>query len=150
MTATTHKESKLQLLTGCGADIALLDNGPLAGQTDSITKALELVGIKTVKDTLSCMEKGGIVCNTGNLGRIYKWNGFDPVKDIPNGIYLTGFFSNTPTQEIISDIFAFLDTHNLTPHIGKQYLFSDISKACEDMDNGKVNGKTVIVIDRKP
>ncbi|MFG6395621.1 MAG: hypothetical protein K1W24_15810 [Lachnospiraceae bacterium] len=57
----------MQLLTGCGSDIALLDNGPLAGQTDSITKALQLVGIKTVKDTLSCMEKGGIVCNTGNL-----------------------------------------------------------------------------------
>lgn len=146
MTATTHKESKLQLLTGCGADIALLDNGPLAGQTDSITKALELVGIKTVKDTLSCMEKGGIVCNTGNLGRIYKWNGFDPVKDIPNGIYLTGFFSNTPTQEIISDIFAFLDTHNLTPHIGagilkltvtimQTYLFM---KSCSSLLKGQI------------
>lgn len=150
MTATTHKESKLQLLTDYGADIALLDNGSLAGQTDSITKALELVGIKTIKDTLSCMEKGGIVCNTGNLGNIYTWNGFDPIKDIPNGIYLTGFFSNKPTQETINDIFAFLNTHNLTPHIGKQFLFADISNACADMENGKVNGKIVIVIDRKP
>lgn len=147
VTATTHKENKMQLLTDCGADTILLDNGSLKGQTSGITKALELVGIKTLKDTLSCMEKGGIVCNTGNLGGVYTWNGFDPIKDIPNGIYLTGFFSNTPTQEIINDIFAFLHRHNLIPHIGKRYLFSDIAKACEDMENGKINGKTVIIVD---
>lgn len=144
VTATTHRESKMQLLTDCGADTALLDNGSLKGQVSGITKALELVGIKTLKNTLSCMEKGGIVCNTGNLGGVYTWNGFDPIKDIPNGIYLTGFFSNTPTQETINDIFAFLDAHNLTPHIGKRYLFTDIAKACEDMENGKINGKIVI------
>ena len=147
VTATTHRESKMQLLSDCGADIALLDNGSLRGQVSGITKALELVGIKTLRDTLSCMEKGGIVCNTGNLGGVYTWNGFDPIKDIPNGIYLTGFFSNTPTQETINDMFAFLNTHNLTPHIGKRYLFTDIAKACEDMENGKINGKIVINVD---
>ena len=144
VTATTHRESKMQLLTDCGADVALLDNGSLKGQVSGITKALELIGIKTLKSTLSCMEKGGIVCNTGNLGGIYTWNGFDPIKDIPNGIYLTGFFSNTPTQETINELLTFLDTHNLTPHIGKRYLFTDIAKACEDMENGKINGKIVI------
>lgn len=149
VTATTHKENKMQLLTDCGADTALLDNGSLKEQACGITKALELVGIKTLKDTLSCMEKGGIVCNTGNLGGIYTWNNFDPIKDIPNGICLTGFFSNTPTQETVNDIFAFLNTHNLTPHIGKRYLFTDIAKACEDMENGKINGKIVIVTDRE-
>lgn len=148
VTATTHRESKMQLLKNCGADAVLLDNGSLKGQASGITKALELVGIKTLKDTMFCMEKGGIVCNTGNLGGVYTWNGFDPIKDIPNGIYLTGFFSNTPTQEVINDIFAFLNTHHFTPHIGKQYLFTDIAKACEDMENGKINGKIVIVMDR--
>lgn len=147
VTATTHRENKMQLLTDCGTDTVLLDNGSLKGQAPGITKALELVGIKTLKDTLSCMDKGGMVCNTGNLGGVYTWNGFDPIKDIPNGIYLTGFFSNTPTQEIINDIFAFLNTHNLPPYIGKQYLFMDIAKACEDMENGKINGKIVIDVD---
>lgn len=147
VTATTHKESKMQLLTDCGADAALLDNGSLRRQIFGITKALELVGIKTLEDTLSCMKKGGIVCNTGNLGGVYTWNGFDPIKNIPNGVYLTGFFSNTPTQETINDIFVFLNTHNLTPHIGKQYHFTEIAKACEDMDSGKINGKIVIAAD---
>lgn len=148
VTATTHKESRLPLLTECGADVSLLDNGSLTGRISGVTKALELVGIKTLKDTLSCMEKGGIVCNTGNLGGIYTWNGFDPIKDIPNGVYLSGFFSNTPTQAVINDIFSFLKTHNIIPHIGKQYHFSEIAKACEDMDNGKINGKIVVVVQK--
>lgn len=147
VTATTHKECKLPLLTECGADVSLPDTGSLTGHIYGVTKALELVGIKTLKDTLSCMEKGGIVCNTGNLGGVYTWNGFDPIKDIPNSIYLTGFFSNTPTQAVINDIFAFLNTHSIIPHIGRQYRFSEIAKACEDMDHGRVNGKIVIVVD---
>lgn len=147
VTATTHKENKLPLLTGCGVDVALLDNGTLAGRVPNVTKALELVGIKTLKDTLSCVGKGGIVCNTGNLGGVYTWNGFDPIKDIPNGTYLTGFFSNTPTQTVINDIFSFLSIHNIIPYLGKQYHFSEIAKACADMDNGIINGKIVIVVD---
>lgn len=55
------------------------------------TKALDLVGPKTMQDTLKCVEFGGIVCNTGVLGGVYTMNGFDPIKAIPNGVYLTGF-----------------------------------------------------------
>ena len=36
---------------------------------------------------------------TGILGGVYALNGFDLIKDIPNGVYLTGFFSNYPTQQ---------------------------------------------------
>lgn len=50
VTATTHKENKLPLLTECGADVALLDSGTLAGRVPGAAKALELVGIKTLKD----------------------------------------------------------------------------------------------------
>lgn len=33
VTATTHKECKMQLLTDCGADTVVLDNGSLKGQS---------------------------------------------------------------------------------------------------------------------
>lgn len=144
--ATTHKKSKLSLLQECGVDIALEDDGTLIGKVRGITKSLELVGAKTLCDTLLCMEKNGIVCNTGVLGGAYTLNGFDPIKDIPNGVYLTGFFSNTPTQEAINQIFNFFNDHSLIPYVGKTYNFLEIAKACEDMDNGKVNGKIVIKV----
>ena len=164
--ATAHKESRLPLLAE--ADEAVLDTGRLAetlpgaafpgtvrpratspGVTRSgITKALELVGPKTLPDTLRCVEKGGIVCNTGILGGVYALNGFDPIKDIPNGVYLTGFYSNGPTQEIMDEIFSFLTAHRLQPCVGKCFDFSEIREACKAQDTGVVNGKIVVHISR--
>jgi NADPH:quinone reductase-like Zn-dependent oxidoreductase len=111
-----------------------------------VTKALELVGPSVIRDTLKSVDKGAIVCETGILGGIYSLDDFDPIKEIPNGVYLTGFFSNFPTQEIMQNIFAFLDENNLKPNIGKVYDFDNITQACIDMDNKKINGKIVVKI----
>ena len=143
---TTHKEEKLQLLENAGCDECILDNGSIRGKVSGVTKALELIGIKTVKDTMMSVEQGGIVCNTGVLGKVYTWNGFDPIKDIPNGVYLTGFFSNFPTQRVIRDIFDFIDKHHLSPPIGAVYDFENIREACIALDKGTVNGKIVVKI----
>ena len=140
--ATTHKESKLPLLKA--ADEAVLDTGKMQGRLSGVTKALELVGPKTLYDTLHCMEKGGIVCHTGILGGVYALNGFDPIKFIPNGVYLTGFYSNAPSQEAMDNIFSFIDDNNLSPCIGAEYDFSEIKEACMALDSGKVNGKIVV------
>lgn len=140
--ATTHKESKLPLLKG--ADEAVLDMGKLQGRLSGVTKALELVGPKTLYDTLHCMKKGGIVCHTGILGGVYALNGFDPIKCIPNGVYLTGFYSNSPSQEAMDNIFSFIRQNNLCPCVGAEYDFSDIKEACVALDSGKVNGKIVV------
>ena len=140
--ATTHRESKLPLLDA--ADMAVLDTGNLEGTLSGVTKALELVGPKTLYDTLRCVNKGGIVCNTGILGGVYGLNGFDPIKFIPNGVYLTGFHSNWPTQEVINEIFDFLAEHQLKPCLGKSFGFSQIREACIALDGGAVNGKIVV------
>ena len=119
----------------------------MKGKIDGVNKALELVGIKTVRDTLFSVEQGGIVCNTGVLGKVYEWNGFDPIKDIPNGVYLTGFFSNYPTQQMMQDIFTFMDQHSLKPLIGAVFDFEHIMEACVALDSGSVNGKIVVYME---
>ena len=140
--ATTHKESKLTLLAE--ADEAILDDGKLTGKVRGATKALDLVGPRNLKDTLTAVEKGGVVCQTGLLGGVYALNGFDPIKDIPNGVYLTGFFSNYPTQQIMDEIFAFLREKQLTPTVGNVFDFAQIREAIAAQDEGKVNGKIVV------
>ena len=136
----------MQFLENADCDECILDNGSIRGKVSGVTKALELIGIKTVKDTMMSVEQGGIVCNTGVLGKVYTWNGFDPIKDIPNGVYLTGFFSNFPTQRVIRDIFDFIDKHHLSPPIGAVYDFENIREACIALDKGTVNGKIVVKI----
>lgn len=143
---TTHKESKMPLLKEAGCDECLLDNGSLIGKVSGVTKALELIGIKTVKDTMMSVDQGSIVCNTGVLGKVYEWNHFDPIKDIPNGVCLTGFYSNDPSLKVIQAIFSFMDEHALKPLMGAVYPFEDIREACIALDEGKVNGKIVVKI----
>ena len=98
-----------------------------------------------MKDTLTAVEKGGIVCNTGILGGVFTLNGFDPIKDIPNGVYLTGFFSNYPAQNAIDAIFEFISAHRIVPDYGAKYRFEDIREACIALDSGKINGKIIVV-----
>lgn len=66
---------------------------------------------------------------------------------IPNGVYLTGFFSNDPTQEFGDDVFAFPSEHRLVPKTGAVCDFTDIREACLAQDGKKrVDGKIVINI----
>ncbi|NLC97415.1 MAG: zinc-binding dehydrogenase [Erysipelotrichaceae bacterium] len=142
--ATTHKEEKLFLLSEAGE--AILDDGSLKGKIKGVNKILELVGPKTLRDSLKIVENGGIVCHTGVLGGVYTLDNFDPIKEIPNGVYLTGFFSNNPSQNIINDIFDYLNKYQLKPKVGKSYKFENIKDACVAQDLGKVNGKIVVTI----
>ena len=144
VTATTHRTEKLSLIQT--ADEALVDDGKLTGKLQGISKALDLIGPRNLRDTLTSVEKGGVVCQTGILGGVYTLNGFDPIKDIPNGVYLTGFFSNYPSQKIMTGIFTFLSNHKLTPVIGKVFDFDNIKEAIAAQDNGKINGKIVVKV----
>ena len=142
--ATTHREAKLPLIAA--AEERILDDGKLQGKVRGVTKALDLVGPRNLKDTLLSVEKGGIVCNTGILGGVYALNNFDPIKDIPNGVYLTGFFSNYPTQEIVDDLFAFLNEKHIVPEYGAKFTLDTIREACRAQDKG-VDGKIVVVVE---
>ena len=140
--ATTHRESKLSLLAD--ADEGLLDDGELTGKVHGVTKAPDLIGPRNLKDTLTAVEKGSIVCETGLLGGVYALNGFDPIKDIPNGVYLTGFFSNYPTQRVMDDIFSFLREKEHAPVPGKVFDLANIREAVTAQDKGGVDGKIVV------
>lgn len=142
--ATTHRTSKLELLRQAGANEAILDEGHLAGKAMGANKVLDLVGPRDLRDTLRTVEHGGIVCSTGILGGVYALNDFDPIKDIPNGVYLTGYFSNYPTQELFDALFAFMGDHTLRPLYNTAFPFTDLPAALAQQDTG-TGGKIVIV-----
>ena len=113
-----------------------------------VDKVLDLVGAKNLRDSLKIVKPSeqAFVCNTGILGGIYELNNFDPIKDIPNGVYLTGFFSNTPTQKVIDEIFKFIEEKKIIPKVGQVFEFKNIRDALIAQDYGKVNGKIVVKV----
>jgi NADPH:quinone reductase-like Zn-dependent oxidoreductase len=84
------------------------------------------------------------VCDTGILGGVYAMNRFDPIKDIPNGVYLTGFYSNYPTQEIVDQMFHFFQEKKIMPVRGKVFSFENIKDAVTAQESGSVNGKIIV------
>ena len=145
--ATTHREGYVKRLEGFGADEVVLDDGALSRRGFFADKALELIGPKTLTDTLGCLRRGGICCDTGILGGTFALNDFDPIEGIPNGRYLTGFFSNYPTQEAMDDLFAFIASHGLKPYVAASFTFDRLPEALALQDRGGFQGKIVVTFD---
>lgn len=144
--ATTHRKKYRALLEDYGADQVIVDGeGSLAGKGMRADKVLELVGAKTLRDSLKLLEPGGICCHTGILGGLESLSGFDPIKDIPNGRYLTGFFSNYPTQEDMTAIYEFVAEHSIEPFISRVFDFDELPEAIAFQDEGGFQGKIVVV-----
>lgn len=149
--ATTRNEEKRELLTRLGADIVLIDDGTLPHQLlkiypDGINKILELIGPSTLRESAQLTSYHGIVCSTGILGKKSVLNNFDPIKDVPNGVYLTGFFSNYPIQAVIDNIFNMIGKNNLHPVISHIFSLGEIGMAHSLMENNRAKGKVVIKI----
>lgn len=147
--ATSRDEARFNKLKMNGATYTILDDGEIEGKVkkifpNGVNKVLELIGPKTLNDSMKCLSEGGICCNTGILGGVEYIPEFDPIKTIPNNRYLTSFFSNYPTQELIDNIFEFIIDNEIKPSIAKVFTnLSDISNAHKLMESNNANGKIV-------
>jgi NADPH:quinone reductase len=150
--ATTRSPHKLELLASRGADYPLLDDDTLSDRLlaicpGGVCKALEFIGPATLLDTMKLVARRGIVCDVGVLGERYTLDGFDPIKDIPAGVYLSSFYSNKPTQDAMNQIFQHIKTHRLGPAPAAVFELDEIAKAHGLLDSGEANGKIVVRID---
>lgn len=102
--------------------------------------------LRRIKEYLN---EGGTCCHVGLLGGVFEFNCVDSIKDIPNGTYLTVFYSKYPTQNIIDEKIDFINIYSVQIEFCNVYSFDDIIKASEDLEFGRTNGKDVVVADDK-
>ncbi|CAN0323046.1 unnamed protein product, partial [Chrysoparadoxa australica] len=84
--STTRNLDKKQALLDNGADHVLLDEGHVnenlrALFPEGVNKVLELIGTRTLKDSLKCIAIKGTVCMTGILGNEWTMKEFTPMGD---------------------------------------------------------------------
>jgi len=147
--ASTRNEIKRDLLIRQGADNVLIANDTIREQLlslypNGVNKVLELIGPATLLESAGMISHGGIICSTGVLGEKGVLNNFDPIKDLPPGVYLTGFFSNFPTQKVIDEIFKLINSKNLSPTISKVFSLDEIGQAHSLMESNCANGKVIV------
>jgi len=148
---TSRKAERMDFLRSVGVDYALLDDETLNDDIlnifpDGISKVLELVGPVAIRETSKLLKKHGIICSTGQLGETPR-DGFDVIKNIPNGVYLSSFYSNYPSQEVMDDIFSMIEKHHIEPIVGKVLSLEEIVVAHEIMERSSANGKIVIKVE---
>lgn len=149
--ATTRSDRKGGLLRGYGADDVILEGDEfrrrfLARYPAGATKVLELIGASTLRESLRLTSYHGIVCHTGLLGGVYGLKTFDPIKEIPAGVYLTGFYSNNPTQDRIDGMMSLIEKGRIRPVIAECFPLDRISDAHLLAEQRGQIGKIVVTV----
>lgn len=146
--AASRRESSFEKLKAIGADYCVIDDEHLSDQSlpSRPNKILELIGPRTLHDSLLTVTCPGFVCNTGILGKQFTIPQFDPIKFIPNGVHLSSFYSNYPTQTTIDQLFALLHASRLHPLYARSFSFSEIAQAQELLEKGGAGGKIIISV----
>jgi NADPH:quinone reductase-like Zn-dependent oxidoreductase len=150
--STTRSSSREKLLRESGVDQVFIDTGSIAEQVKEVCaggvdKLLELVGTTTLKDSLLCTKKGGIVCMTGIVGNKWSFDTFAPMEAIPTAVCLTTYagesddFMRTPLEELIEKISA----GTLKVQVGKIFHLDEIAEAHRCMEENKAGGKIVVL-----
>ncbi|MBQ8958551.1 MAG: zinc-binding dehydrogenase [Bacteroidales bacterium] len=147
--AACRKEKDFDRLKAIGAGFCCIDDGNLAESLPTEmrpNKVLELVGPATLQDSLCCVTRPGYVCNTGILGNVFTVEHFDPIKYIPNGVFLSGFFSNFPTKTTIDAMFDLINKTHIKPLYAKVFGLDEIAQAHALLEKGGAGGKIILKI----
>ncbi len=144
--AVCRREQSFDKLRTIGADHCIVDDGRLSEAQLSATpdKLLELIGPKTLRDSLFTVGRPGYVCDTGVLGNVMTVERFEPIKYIPNGVFLSSFYSNYPTQAIMDEIFGLIAKKHITPLYNKVFKLDDIVQAHTLLEKGGAGGKIIL------
>lgn len=144
LVGSTRTLAKADSLLAAGyADIVLDRDGRL--KTDEkFSRALELIGPRTIRDTIAHLSRGAIVCSTGELGGDWYLQDFDPIVDLPEDGYLTSFYSGNVSQGRIDALFGFIGRHHVPVAPERVMGFDEVRAAHELIDSGAGVGKIVI------
>lgn len=147
--ATTRSECKAWIIEEAGADEWILEGDGFRHRflerfPEGATKVLELIGALTLPESLKITARHGIVCHTGLLGNVFSLKDFDPIKEIPSGVYLTGFYSNSPTQAQIDGMMRLIDSAGIHPIIAAKFSLEEIASAHQLAEKRGQTGKIIV------
>lgn len=149
--ATTRSAHKADLLKATGADGVEIEGDDfrrrfLSRYPQGATKVLELIGGATLRESLRLTATHGIVCHTGLLGNVFSLKDFDPIKETPSGVYLTGFYSNSPTQGQIYAMMRLIGESGIHPVVAAKFRLEEIAQAHILAEKRGLTGKIVVTV----
>lgn len=154
--ATTRELRKADLLLRLGAACVLREGPELsrdvrARHPDGVGAALDLVGNRTLLDTLAAVHVNGRVCLAGFLGGPDPVPAFNPLAHLPSGVQLSFFASflfgtaGFPLSEIpLRHVAARAASGAYRAAPVRVFGFDEIQLAHRLMESDQANGKLVV------
>ncbi len=145
LTGSSRSREKDKALLAVGFDKVILDREGALQTEQKYTKALELIGPATLKDTFAHICEGGIVCSTGQLGGV--WNlDFEPIMELPPNGYLTSFYSGNVSSDRLNDMLKFIEDHHVNAAPEKVFSLEQTVEAHRYLESRDSFGKVVICL----
>lgn len=151
--ATTRNANKTDSLLKNGADHVLIDQGSVKDTLreiypDGIDKVLELIGTRTLKDSLQCIKPKGMVCMTGILGNEWSMKEFTPMGDIPSLGRLTVYMGEAAnlSQSRLQEFIDLVDKGIIKLNVDRVFTLDEIVTAHTYMEDNLAKGKLVVLI----
>jgi NADPH2:quinone reductase len=155
--ATTRSRERFVMLETLGAERCEIERPDLSKHipgAKQIDAVLDLVGNSVVLDSLAMLRRGGRSCLAGWLGGLDPIPDFNPLLQMPSGVYLTFFgsfvfgtpgfpLSDVPLQQIAADAAA----GRLDVKPVRIFRFEEIREAHRVMEANEAHGKLVVVHD---
>ena len=151
--STTRNPDKKQALLDNGADHVVIDEGTVEDQVrkiypEGVNKVLELIGTRTLKDSLKCIAPKGMVCMTGILGNEWTMKEFTPMGDIPSLGRLTVYMgeSKNLSKELLQEFIDEVENGNINLNIDQVFELEQVSQAHQYMEDNKAKGKIIVTL----
>ncbi len=138
--------SKREILLEIGFDEIFEDKGYVLQTEMKFDKILELVGPRSIKDSIKHLNRYGIVCSAGQLGEQWFLEDFDPIMELKNNVYLTTFYSGIVDFPSLREMFDFVEKYHVEAKPSKVFSLSEIQKAHEYIESKNGFGKVVCLV----
>jgi NADPH:quinone reductase-like Zn-dependent oxidoreductase len=156
--ATTRNSNRAPELEALGAARVETEGPDLANriaERKQVDAVLDLVGNRTILDSLAMLRRGGRACLAGFLGGLAPMKDFDPLTQMPSGVHFSFFgsfvfgtpgfpLSEVPLQSIVDQVAA--GRYKAKP--SRVFRFEDIREAHRVMEANEAKGKMVVVVQR--
>ncbi|MCZ6622608.1 MAG: zinc-binding dehydrogenase, partial [Deltaproteobacteria bacterium] len=115
---------------------------------NGVDKVLELIGTRTLKDSLKCIKPKGIVCMTGILGSEWTMSEFTPMGDIPSLGRLTVYMGEAGNlqKESLQEFIDAVESGDMRVTIDRTFKLDEIVEAHRYMEGNQAKGKLVVEI----
>ena len=151
--SSTRNPEKEQYLKANGVDHVVIDDGSVREQVRDlfpagVDKVLELIGTRTLKDSLKCIKPKGVVCMTGILGNEWTMKDFTPMGDIPSLGRLTVYMGEAGNlkKELLQEFIDGVEDETIKINIDKIFRLDQIVEAHQYMESNQAKGKIVVEI----